>query len=225
MRLMTLPVALLSGAALCAAPGPTAPAAEPPEAEEATVDPRDGVKQATISLDKAIASALRGRSGRAVEASLECWRSGAGIETVYEIDLLTETGTLLEVRVHPGTGEVLGTEEETDEAEAASFARALRQSELTLAQLVETAGNLVKGQAVSASLEADDGPECEVIFANGRYLIEADLEARAGHLIELELLKDWHDEDDDENDDGDDDADDEDGDDDVNHHDDQHRRR
>ena len=112
--------------------------------------------------------------------------------------------------------------------EAAAFRRVLRHSEKSLVELAGAVGAVVHGRVVAAEFEIDDGqPVAEFLIANGRYLIEVAAEARAGHLVEIELVDDLrsrHEDDDedeeehederDEDDDDDDDDDDaEDGDD------------
>ncbi|MCC6286027.1 MAG: PepSY domain-containing protein [Phycisphaerales bacterium] len=164
------------------------------ERDEVAVDPRDAMDLVRIGLGEAIERAMRGRDARAVKASLECTRSEHGIAAVYEVDLLMPNHALLEVLISPTSGDVLGTEEETDADEASMFAGVLRHSERSLSELLRAAEEIVKGRAIAIELEPDDGPECDVMFVNSRYLIEVGLETRAGHVIELELVPQWDDE-------------------------------
>lgn len=155
------------------------------------LDPRDVVDAAALSLVDAIAAALEVRSGAAVEAELEGTVTEAVRTVAFEVDIVGDDGQLHEVRVDSRSGEVVGTGLETDPDDAEElrrFERALRHTELSLADLVARAGEIVHGTAVAAELELEGGhPVVEVVFVAGRYVIEAEVEARAGHLIELEL--------------------------------------
>ncbi|MCB9891536.1 MAG: hypothetical protein H6833_07805, partial [Planctomycetes bacterium] len=95
---------------------------------------------------------------------------------------------LYEVEVDAISGKVLEIEEDDDEDEVAAYRNVLRHAELSLTQLVQHAQGVVKGHPVHAELEMEGKhPICDVAIANGRYLIDVELEARAGHVLELEL--------------------------------------
>jgi len=172
----------------------------------AEIDPRDLAGRATIGLGAAIEQALAARPGAAVEADLEA-DGDAGAPAVFiEVMIVAQDG-LYEVKIDAEKGGVLGNAkvDEAEELEELSSARrALRHTELGLAAIVAKAGAIIQGTPVGASLELDDdGPECEVSIAHGRYLIEAVIEGRAGHLIGLSLEEDHGDEHDGEEHDGD----------------------
>jgi uncharacterized membrane protein YkoI len=178
-------------------------------------DPRDFASRAKISLRDAVAAALEARPGRAVEAELEMEDEEDGARRlVYSIDVVTEDG-LYDVDVDPTSGAVLSNEREDDEDdELRAYREVLRHAEKSLVDLADSAGSLIRGQVVSAEFELDDGqPVAEVLLVNGRYLIEAAVEARAGHVVELELegALGWEDDGDDEGADEDDDDHEEDG--------------
>ncbi|MBK8978512.1 MAG: PepSY domain-containing protein [Planctomycetes bacterium] len=167
-------------------------------------DPRDAVLATKIELREAIRIALDARPGTAVEAELESTgdeheeaeeheegeeHEHEGGQLVYEIVILAGD-ELYEVTVDPQSGKVLGNEEDDDaeEEEVAEFRRVLRHTEKSLAELVGAAQEVIHGKAVTAKLEIDDGqPVCEVVLAHSRYLIEVDVEGRAGHIVDLEL--------------------------------------
>lgn len=166
---------------------------------EIELDPRDLVGSLDVLLHQAVRAAEREVKGTAVEAEVEVYANGTNLVVFYDVDILTDSGRLFDVLVSARTGEVEHVEEETDAeaaAEARAFRRVLRHSEMGLAELVDAANDYVHGTAVAAGFELDEGPVCEVLLANGRYLIEAEFETRAGHLIELELEDDWEDDDD-----------------------------
>jgi len=187
------------------------------EADEAReMDLRDVMPMAKLSLSKAIALALAAQPGAAVEAGLEGeFDAEDKVEIFYEVMIVGADKKLHEVKLSHLNGKVLGNSIENDEDEVrelVGFNEALRHSELTLIQLIASAGNLVNGQAASASLEFDDeGPECEVLIVNGRYLVDVDVEARAGHILEVELAGRGDNEEDDEGHSWDDDEGDHDG--------------
>lgn len=154
-------------------------------------DVRDLVGSARISLHDAIGKALAARPGRVVEAELEGESSAEGkSEVFFEVLVLTGDDELVEVRLDVQDGKVISSHEADAEEheEVAGFAAALRHSERTLDQLVTAAEAVVKGTPVRASLEFDDGsPVCTVALVNTRWVIEAELEGRAGHLVDIDL--------------------------------------
>ncbi len=212
--LALVPVILLASFCLPTLPGqPVSPADE----EEQELDPRDVVRHAKVSLRQAIQSALKVQPGIAVEAALEGEVEKGKTGIAYEV-MVVAGEELYEVKLDPTNGEVIEKTKETDEEaqdELREFRTVLRHTDLTLDVLVAKAEEIVKGHVVATTLQFDDGgPECEVFFVNGRYVIETSLEARAGHLIEIELLGVREEGDDEEEDDGDEDDDDDDEDDD-----------
>lgn len=155
------------------------------------MDLRDVVKLSKVSLLDAMKAAAQVQTGTIVEAGLEGEVSGKKREVFFEIMILDKKGSLHEVKINPGSGAVLDNGTEEDQEEAKEFHTALRHSELDLGQLIQKASTIIKGQPVSAALKMEeDGAECEIVFANSRYLIEASMETRAGHLVDLELRKD-----------------------------------
>lgn len=153
-------------------------------------DPRDIVGQARISLAEAIGKAVAARPGAVVQAELEGETDDGKTVVFFEVMVVGQDGNLYELKLDPVSGEVRSNEEAGDdeEEELAEFRAVLRHSELGVAQLIAKAGEVITGQAVKADLELEHGqPLCEVTIVHGRYLIEAKLEGRAGHLVELEL--------------------------------------
>lgn len=154
-------------------------------------DPRDFGGQAQISLQDAIHKALAVRPGEAVEAELELEDRGGTIHVLYEVEIVAPDG-LYGVSIHAQTGAILEHEKDDDrsaEEELEWYRQILRHSEKSLRDLVAAAESVVRGQAVSATMEVDDGhPICEVALTNDRYILGVALEARAGHAIEVEML-------------------------------------
>ncbi len=174
-----------------------------------------------VDLATAAAAALKAQPGHIVSMELEASEDRDYV--VYEFDIVSRKG-MFEVEVHGATGEVLESEAEDDEdEELAAYRRVLRHSEKSLVELVASAQQLVHGRAIEAEFGIEDGqPVCEMVLANGRYRVEVEVEARAGHVIEIELIdtlngedeEEWGDDDGDEQDEeGEDDEEDEDGDD------------
>jgi uncharacterized membrane protein YkoI len=183
---------VLLPAVLSWAPVPTGaevPRPIPVLVDEDEMDVRDAVAHAKISLVDAIQKALAAQPGRAVEAELEGEADDGEVEVSFEVLILTAGGELVEVEIDAADGSVLEQEEaEDEEDELPGIRAALRHSEHDLLTLVEKAAGYVKGIAVEAELEFDDGqPVCEVAFVNTRFVIEVEVEGRAGHLLEIEV--------------------------------------
>ncbi len=174
------------------------------------LDLRDIAGEAKISLKDAIASALKVRSGRALVAELAS-RVVEGKRTVFfEVKVVTDAGELFKVRVDPRTGEANDpTREEPQEArrEIRGYQKTLRDSELSLSELVAKAEEIVRGAAVTAALE--EGRRFRVRFVSSGYLVDVSLEGRSGELVELELAEGEHGEQIRDEDEGEEDADDE----------------
>lgn len=85
-------------------------------------------------------------------------------------------------------GRVVEIELEDDPDEPAEMRALLDAVEVELRDLVGAALAVVNGRATSAELELeDDGPVCEIELASGAYLIEVEVDARSGALLDLEL--------------------------------------
>jgi len=184
-------IALSGLLCVCGAVGLSQPNATPTgEEPDGHVDPRDIVGKAKISLVDALQAALTARPGTAVEAELEGEVVDGATTVFFEVMVVGADGTFYEVRLDPASGGILSDEAAgADELEElAEFREVLRHTELGLVALLGKAGEVVRGFPYKVGLELEHGqPLCEVKIANGRYLIDADLEARAGHLVELEL--------------------------------------
>lgn len=175
--------------------GMTGPQEEQHETQTPEMDLRDVAKSAKISLLDAMKAAAKAQDGTIVEAGLEGEITGKKREVFYEIMILDRADKLHEIKIDPASGAVTASGVEEDQEEVGEFKAAIRNGEIGLAQLIEKASSIIKGQPVSAGLEMEkEGPECEIVFANSRYLIEANLETRAGHLVDLELKKNGDDE-------------------------------
>jgi hypothetical protein len=177
----------------CAVLGQSEPAAATPSTEQVDhADPRDIVGKAKISLADAIGRALAACPGAAVEADLEGEIVNGAMSPFFEVMVVGKDGMLHEVKLDPASGAIQSNEAASDAdeiEELAAFRAVLRHTELGLVGLLGKVGEVVNGYPVKAALEFEDGqPHCEVVVVHGRYLIEAKLEARAGHLLELELL-------------------------------------
>lgn len=161
----------------------------PLPAGEGEVDVRDIVGLAKLSLRDAIQKALAAQPGRVVEAELEGERDDEKLEVFFEVLVLDDEGELIEVRLSPVDGKVLSREEAADaEDETSKFVAALRHGERSTDQLIAAAEAFVKGTPVKVSLDYEHHtPLAEVAFVNGRHLLEVEVEARAGHLVALEI--------------------------------------
>ncbi|MCB1104734.1 MAG: PepSY domain-containing protein [Cephaloticoccus sp.] len=154
---------------------------------KASGDPRDFVGRAKIDAAQAIAIALKKQPGKAVEIELESEAKEGKTVVFWSVSILCDAG-LMEFEVAADDGRIIEQELEKKAGELREFQEVLRHSELDLTTLIRKAEGYVKGQVVEGELEMDDGaPVAEFVFANGRCLIEVAIEARAGHLVELEL--------------------------------------
>ncbi|MCK5942754.1 MAG: PepSY domain-containing protein [Planctomycetes bacterium] len=156
------------------------------------VDVRDLVAEVKVSLAQAVAVALETSPGKVVEAELEGEREDGKVDVFYEVMIVGIGGSLHEVKVDPHSGRVRSTEDATEKegggSELAEFQQILRHCELDVGGILKKAEAIVRGIPAKVELGWEDGqPVFEVQVVNGRYLIDAELEARAGHLIELEL--------------------------------------
>lgn len=161
------------------------------EAEERELDLRDLAGKAKLDLAAAIQKALAVQAGSPVEAGLEGEVDDGEVHVFYEVMIVGEDHELHEVQVSHLDGHVLSNAVEDDaeeRAELAEFERALRQCEHPLSELANAARGLVTGEVLSASLEFEHGgPVCDVRVVNGRYLVEVEVEGRAGRIVGLEL--------------------------------------
>ncbi len=170
----------------------------------AEMDGRDLAALTQMNLLDAIAAARRQSNGDVVEAELEGCQGATDSKAWFEIALVDQ-GALHEVRIDTTSGEVVSRADEEELGELAGYTRVLRHTELSLEQLIASGQAVVNGTLIEAELEFDDGqPVAELVFANGRSLIEVEVEGRAGHIIEIELDELGRDDDNDDDDDDDD---------------------
>jgi uncharacterized membrane protein YkoI len=108
-------------------------------------------KAAKVTAADAIRAALKEKSGTAVSAELDSERTNL----VWEVDVLASGNTWHTVKVDPGTGKVLGSHTEQEDAEDAAEARAaLKGSSVSAAEAAEAGA--AKGTVTSVDLD-DDG--------------------------------------------------------------------
>ncbi|MER6014507.1 PepSY domain-containing protein [Streptomyces bluensis] len=108
-------------------------------------------RAAKVTAAEAIKAALAEKSGTAVKAELE----SEDTNLVWEVDVLSSGNTWHTVHVDPGTGKVLGSHTEQEDADDAAEARAaLRGGSVSAAEAAETAAT--KGTVTSVELE-DEG--------------------------------------------------------------------
>ena len=179
------------------------------EPAEVELDPRDVAGRVKVPLREAIAAARLVQSGTVCEAWLEGEVVGGETEVSYQV-VIVEDRTLHEVELDAVTGRVLDVEAQDAGhylSQLRAFQAGLRSAERDLDDLIASAQEVVKGIAVGAGLKVENGePGGEVVFANSRYLIEAEVDARSGHLVKLELVdSSWIGDEDEEDDDDDDD--------------------
>lgn len=154
-----------------------------PLVQEGSDDPRETARAARLSLREAIARARVAQAGRVVEVELE---SEDG-RLVFEVDLVSVDG-LHEIDIDARTGALVEIELEDDPEELAEMRALLDAVEVELRDLVGAALGVVNGRATSAELELeDDGPVCEIELASGPYLLEVEVDAKTGALLEVEL--------------------------------------
>ncbi|MEW2403253.1 PepSY domain-containing protein [Streptomyces sp. NPDC046862] len=108
-------------------------------------------KAAKVTAADAITAALKEKSGTAVVADLD----SEGTNLVWEVDVLASGNTWHTVQIDPGTGKVLGSHTEKEDAEDADQARAaLKGSSVSAAEAAEAAA--AKGTVTSVELD-DEG--------------------------------------------------------------------
>ncbi|KAA3609436.1 MAG: hypothetical protein DWQ01_08875 [Planctomycetota bacterium] len=183
---------LASASPVAQTPGVAGESARRPDlGSKQDLDPRNLSPHSGIGLKAAIQRALSARPGMAVEAELEGEQVNGRLHVVYEVSVITPEHQLVEVLVDPKTGEILAQQPETepdDVQELQRFENLLWHTELSLVQLIEKGEALLKASPVLAELDFENSqPLAEILFVQGRYLIECEVEARAGHVIELEL--------------------------------------
>jgi uncharacterized membrane protein YkoI len=79
--------------------------------QEEEVHVADLVKDAKITIDLAIKTALEKVSGMPVEAELEKKHG----KTVWEVEIVSGDGVVTEVHIDAGTGQIIDTERKKDE--------------------------------------------------------------------------------------------------------------
>ncbi|MER6093753.1 PepSY domain-containing protein [Streptomyces bluensis] len=108
-------------------------------------------RAAKLTAAEAIKAALAAKSGTAVKAELE----SEDTNLVWEVDVLSSGNTWHTVHVDPGTGKVLGSHTEQEDADDAAEARAaLQGGSVSAAEAAEAAA--AKGTVTSVELE-DEG--------------------------------------------------------------------
>ncbi|MFH8464826.1 PepSY domain-containing protein [Streptomyces sp. NPDC017991] len=108
-------------------------------------------KAAKVTAADAIAAALKNVQGTAVSADLD----DEGSSLVWNVDVLSSGGAWHSVRIDPGTGKVLGSHAEQEDADDTAEARAaLKGSSVTAEEAAKAAA--AKGTVTSVDLD-DDG--------------------------------------------------------------------
>ncbi|MBQ0853331.1 PepSY domain-containing protein [Streptomyces sp. BH-SS-21] len=108
-------------------------------------------KAAKVTAADAITAALKSVRGTAVSADLD----DEGSSLVWDVDVLSSGGTWHSVSIDPGTGKVLGSHTEQEDADDTAEARAaLKGSSVTAVEAARAAA--AKGTVTSVELD-DDG--------------------------------------------------------------------
>jgi uncharacterized membrane protein YkoI len=108
-------------------------------------------KAAKVDAADAIRAALKHTSGTAVAAELDT----EARNLVWDVDVLTSNDTWHSIQIDPGTGKVLGSHTEQEDAEDTAQARAaLKGSSVTAAEAAEAGA--AKGTVTSVDLD-DEG--------------------------------------------------------------------
>ncbi|MFE1803241.1 PepSY domain-containing protein [Streptomyces sp. NPDC059517] len=107
-------------------------------------------KAAKVSAADAITAALKSMQGTAVSAELD----DEGSSLVWDVDVLSSGGAWHSVRIDPGTGKVLGSHTEQEDADDTAEARAaLKGSSVTAVEAARAAA--AKGTVTSVELDDD----------------------------------------------------------------------
>ncbi|WP_151478062.1 PepSY domain-containing protein [Streptomyces albicerus] len=107
-------------------------------------------KAAKVDAADAIAAALKNTPGTAVSAELD----DEGSSLVWDVDVLSSGGSRHSVQVDPGTGKVLGSHADAEDADDTAQVRAaLKGSSVSAAEAAEAAA--AKGAVTSVDLDED----------------------------------------------------------------------
>lgn len=173
--------------AACSHPRTGHEGAKSGEEHEAGLDVRTIAERQHTSIADAIAAALAGRSGEALEAGLEGERENGSEQVFIEVMVLGSDGKPLEVKVDAATGKVLSAmaPDEADEAaELAELKSRIPAGSLSLADLVRRAAGAAPGRLVSAAFESNKrGTVAEVVFVDGRKSVEVKLDPKTGSVL------------------------------------------
>jgi uncharacterized membrane protein YkoI len=125
-------------------------------------------KAAKITAADAITAALKNTPGTAVSADLD-GEDDEGTSLVWDVDVLSKGGTWHSVQVDPGTGKVLGSHIEQDDADDTAEVRAaLKGTSVSAAEAAKAAA--AKGEVTSVDLDDDDRThawEADTAASNG----------------------------------------------------------
>ncbi|MCX4905319.1 PepSY domain-containing protein [Streptomyces sp. NBC_00878] len=107
-------------------------------------------KAAKVTAADAITAALKSVPGTAVSADLD----DEGTSLVWDVDVLSSGGAWHSVKVDPGTGKVLGSHTERDDADDTAQARAaLKGTSVSAAEAAKAAA--ANGKVTSVDLDED----------------------------------------------------------------------
>lgn len=154
-----------------------------------------GLAKAKLTLADAVDAALKKvPKGKAVEAGLEHGEDG----TVFVIEVVSGAKHL-EVEIDSATGEVLGVEEENEEAEERAKGtdepddeelenEAALTSKTSLADAIRTAAKEVKkGKAFDAEFQREQGKlVVEVELLDGDHVKVVNIDAKTGKMLKVQ---------------------------------------
>lgn len=141
---------------------------------------------AVISMRDAVDKALVACKGSAVAVELERGKDQGKL--FFEVMVMSSDDKLVEVRVDASSGAAEAVPGDEPAEEVAEVRKTLAVSKLSLGKLIGKAEKLLRGKAVAAALEIEDGKVvCDVTFVCGKYLIAADVSATDGKVGEIEI--------------------------------------
>ncbi len=166
----------------------------PAYAQDEEIELQDAVELVQIDVMQAIETAAKKTRGTVVNVELAAWTRGQRSHVVFKLTTLTKRHKVKHIEIDARSGKVLEVDDYDGKPARRALQRyrdALTKTAKSLQALTRSAAAIVRGKVCMAEIGAGSkGPECEILIANGDYMIAMRLNAKTGRLIELELAED-----------------------------------
>jgi len=131
----------------------------------------------------ALETAAKTCGGAAFEMELAAVRADDGKRVAWEVEFLQD-GKLVEVLVDAKTGQVIGSEKETDAEEAAAIGALLERKPMRLAAILGKLSTSLAGSITKIELDdEDDGVFWEAVVLHSGRMAEVVVEGATGKII------------------------------------------